>query len=506
MQNISMDSPPPGADDFPIVITTMPAKARHYKIAFGGFIILMVVTVIMLPFATIQLPRVDAFLPVIQTVMCIVDLLTAGFLFAQYSVQPRRALLALAGGFISSGLFAFLQTLAFPRAYGPGAVIGDSLNSSSWIFIFWHTVFPLAVIVYALWKGESSAALAPRSTRVAIGITIACAVTATAGLAWVATTATGYLPSMYETETQRGHFFVFQGGYFLLLTFVAVGLLVARRHTILDQWLIVTVLAWVPTFVVTATFSAARFALGWYIGRVYALFAGSSLLFMLLTETLLLYTRLANAVVLMRRSEQHQRLLIAELDHRVKNILAQIAGVAASTRQGSRSLDDFVLSLGGRIQSMAAVHTLLSRTSWQSVGLDAVVRRELAPYTTDTNVKISGTDVMLAAGETQALAKVLHELATNAAKYGALSIPGGHVSVSWDRKPNGQEATLVLDWREADGPPVASTVRSSYGTDLIRNLIPHELGGTVDLVFAAEGVNCRIEIPVNVAVRAGWRA
>jgi len=102
MQNISMGSPPAGAgdDDFPIAITTMPAKARHYKIAFGGFIILMVVTVIMLPFATIQLPRVNAFLPVIQIVMCIVDLLTAAFLFAQYSVQPRRALLALAGGFV----------------------------------------------------------------------------------------------------------------------------------------------------------------------------------------------------------------------------------------------------------------------------------------------------------------------------------------------------------------------------------------------------------------------
>ena len=198
MPNTFVDESPAdaGADDFPIVITTMPANARHYKIAFGGFIILMVVIAILMPFATIQLPSVDAFLPVTQTVMCIVDLLTAAFLFAQYSAQPRRALLALAGGFVSSGLFAFLHTLAFPRAYGPGAVIGDNLNSSSWIFLFWHTVFPLAVIVYALWKDESGAARRPRrSTGVAIGITIACAVTTTAGLIWVATTATGYLPT-----------------------------------------------------------------------------------------------------------------------------------------------------------------------------------------------------------------------------------------------------------------------------------------------------------------------
>jgi two-component sensor histidine kinase len=481
----------------------MPARARHYKIAFGGFIILMVVVAIMIPFATIQIPAVDAFIPVIQTVMCIVDLLTSAFLFAQYSVQPRRSLLALAGGFVSSGLFAFLQTLAFPRAYGPGAVIGDNLNSASWIFIFWHTVFPLAVIVYALWKDEPGTALGPRqSTGVTIGITIICAITATVGLTWVATTATGYLPNMYETETKRTYFVVVESTCLSLLIVIALGVLFVRRRTILDQWLIVTVLAWLPNLLVTATFSITRFTLGWYIARVYALFAGSSLLFVLLMETLLLYTRLANAVVLMRRSEQHQRLLIAELDHRVKNVLAQVDGVVTSTNQGSRSIGDFIRSLRGRIQSMAAAHTLLSESSWRSVGLDALVRIELAPYMTGGNVKISGTDVMLTPAETQALAKVLHELTTNAAKYGALSIPGGKVSVSWTHKRNGPAATLILEWRETGGPSPMSKVQSSYGTDLIRDLIPHELGGTVDLVFEAEGVNCKIEVPLE-AVNPG---
>ena len=148
---------------------------------------------------------------------------------------------------------------------------------------------------------------------------------------------------------------------------------------------------------------------------------------------------------------------------------------------------------------MAAAHTLLSECSWHSVALDNLVLTELAPYATDTNVKITGTDVMLSSAETQALAKVLHELATNAAKYGALSIPGGEVSVSWDRKPNGQKAILMLEWRELGGPPVASKIQSSYGTDLIRNLTPHELGGRVDLAFVKEGVNCRIEIPLKQA-------
>src|SRR5499426_58369 len=198
-----------------------------------------------------------------------------------------------------------------------------------------------------------------------------------------------------------------------------------------------------------------------------------------------------------KRIERHQELLVAELDHRVKNILAQVAVVAVSTRQGSHSIDEFLGSLNGRIQSMAAAHILLSKSGWQSVGLDALVRHQLAPYATDTNIAISGTDIMLPAAEVQAVAKVLHELATNAAKYGALSIPAGHVSVNWECKPNGNGTNLSIDWQELNGPTVKSEGQSGYGTDLIRHLIPHELGGKVDLAFASDGVSCRIEIPIG---------
>jgi PAS domain S-box-containing protein len=200
-----------------------------------------------------------------------------------------------------------------------------------------------------------------------------------------------------------------------------------------------------------------------------------------------------------RQVEQHQELLVAELDHRVKNILAQVAVVAASTRQGSRSIDEFLRSLNGRIHSMAAAHTLLSKSGWESVGLDALVRNQLAPYATDTNITISGTDIMLTAAEVQALARVLHELVTNAAKHGALSIPGGRVSVNWDRKPNGDGTNLSIVWQELDGPTMKSEAQSGYGTTLIRDLIPHELGGKVDLVLASEGVSCQIEIPIRQA-------
>jgi two-component sensor histidine kinase len=336
-----------------------------------------------------------------------------------------------------------------------------------------------------------------RSTGITIVIAIACVVMATAGLSWVATAGAEYLPSLYETATKRAPFAKIVSLYLALLTTIALALLFVRRNTILDQWLILTLLGWLPTFLAGIALAAMRFSLGWYMARVYALLAGSSLLFVLLTEALFLYKRLANAVVLLRREREHQALLVAELDHRVKNILAQVAVVASSTRQSSRSIDEFLQSLNGRIQSMAAAHTLLSKTGWQGVSLDALVRNQLAPYAVGTNVTISGTDVTLPYAQIQALAKVLHELATNAAKYGALSIPSGQISVSWDRNADREGINLVLVWREFGGPPVASEVQSSYGINLIRNLIPHELGGKVDLVFAAEGVSCRIEIPIK---------
>jgi PAS domain S-box-containing protein len=211
-----------------------------------------------------------------------------------------------------------------------------------------------------------------------------------------------------------------------------------------------------------------------------------------------MFTGVVRDITERRETEEHQKLLIAELDHRVKNILAEVAAVARSTRQGSHPSEEFLQALDGRIQSMAAAHGLLSENSWEGVDLAALVRNQLAPYSTSENITISGTDVILSAAEIRATARVLHELVTNAAKHGALSNPSGHVTVNWDRRPNGQATeNLVLEWRELGGPPASANGTSGYGTTLIRNLVPHELGGKVDLVLAAEGVSCKIEFPLS---------
>jgi PAS domain S-box-containing protein len=196
--------------------------------------------------------------------------------------------------------------------------------------------------------------------------------------------------------------------------------------------------------------------------------------------------------------EEHQRTLLAELDHRAKNALATVSAVVSHTWQGSRSVADFVAALDGRIRSMTTTHELLSSGRWQGVSLTELVRGELAPYVTRYNTEFNGPDVLLKPEAGQAMAMVLHELATNAAKYGALSTKNGRVSIRWDRHLNGRpQSHLVFEWQEIGGPPVVALGKSSYGTSTIRDLIPYEFGGTVDFVLAPEGVQCRLELPAE---------
>jgi two-component sensor histidine kinase len=147
---------------------------------------------------------------------------------------------------------------------------------------------------------------------------------------------------------------------------------------------------------------------------------------------------------------------------------------------------------------MASTHELLSSRHLQGIPLAELVRRELAPYATSGNTNIDGPDVVLSAEAGQTLAMVFHELTTNAAKFGALSAGTGHVSVRWSLVRNGHaESWLCIEWEESDGPTVTQPNRSGFGTSAVRELIPYELGGAVDLMYLPEGVRCKMQIPAH---------
>jgi two-component sensor histidine kinase len=196
------------------------------------------------------------------------------------------------------------------------------------------------------------------------------------------------------------------------------------------------------------------------------------------------------------RQARREASLMAELEHRVKNMLAVVTAVIERAREDTQSKEQFVASLRGRIHSMASAQALLSESRWRGVNLTSLIRAELAPYATATNTNLDGPTIHLRPEATHAVAMVMHELATNAAKYGALSQPDGQVSVRWRlaaKPPAG--SVLEIQWEETGGPAVTGPERQGYGSGVVRDLLSYELGGKVDLKFAPLGVRCSIELP-----------
>ena len=229
---------------------------------------------------------------------------------------------------------------------------------------------------------------------------------------------------------------------------------------------------------------------------------------LLLVARLLTQQALEDSVALRWFEEQAsiRNSLTRELNHRVKNTLANVLSIVALTRRRATSLEDFADGLDGRVRALSATHDLLTRSEWGTTPLRAVLEAEMAPYAggTEAMLELDGPDGLeLAPNDALSLGLAIHELATNAAKYGALSVPGGKVSVSW-RSSDGKIAEL--DWVESGGPPVTPPSSRGFGTDLIEKIVAHELRSPVDLRFDRDGVKCSLRVPLRLPVEFAMRA
>ena len=188
--------------------------------------------------------------------------------------------------------------------------------------------------------------------------------------------------------------------------------------------------------------------------------------------------------------------LTRELNHRVKNTLANVLSIVSLTRRRSDSLDDFAEGIDSRIRALSATHDLLTQSEWGTTPVRSVVSVELAPYTNDEDheLLIDGPEVELAPNDALSLGLALHELATNAAKYGALSVSGGKVDIQWELV---NDSLARIEWTESKGPQVKLPGKRGFGTDLIEKIVAHELRHPVELEFAPEGVRCTLLVPVR---------
>jgi two-component sensor histidine kinase/CheY-like chemotaxis protein len=199
-----------------------------------------------------------------------------------------------------------------------------------------------------------------------------------------------------------------------------------------------------------------------------------------------------------KRVELRTRLLVAELSHRVKNTLMTVVSLARQTLRRSTTLEAFEHAFMGRLQSLAAAHALLLRSNWEDMDLAELVAESLKPFRRRDggNIVASGQPVLLPPRLALTLNLILHELATNAAKYGSLSVEQGRVEIAWSVE-TGDARRLLLTWRETGGPPVPDVRPAGFGTTLIRRSAGFEMGGDVAIEFEKAGVVCRLDLPLD---------
>jgi PAS domain S-box-containing protein len=199
-----------------------------------------------------------------------------------------------------------------------------------------------------------------------------------------------------------------------------------------------------------------------------------------------------------KEGEAHLRLLMRELTHRSKNLLAVIQAMARQTARHAGSIDGFLEQFSARLQALARSHDLLVQEEWHGVSLNELVRSQLAPYYdhSTSQITLNGPTVMLRPEAAQSLGLALHELAINAVRYGALSAPSGRVSIAWTWQPQREPPVVEILWVESGGPAVGPPAERGFGSLVVERNLARALEADVDLSFGADGVSCRITVPI----------
>jgi two-component system CheB/CheR fusion protein len=201
--------------------------------------------------------------------------------------------------------------------------------------------------------------------------------------------------------------------------------------------------------------------------------------------------------------EAELRRLMRELQHRVKNMLANVTALINQAQRQAGDTPAVMETLSKRIRALANTHNLLTATNWRPALLKEILAPELTDIYGNERVHLVGPPVRLNARATLGMSMVVHELSTNAAKYGSLSQPGGTVEILWQRTDRGEGEKFIFEWIERGGPAVSQPTRTGYGSDLIDLTVRGTLGGTIDKFFELSGFRCVVTVPIEKALGDG---
>jgi signal transduction histidine kinase len=326
------------ANEFEFSIATVPPTARERRLATALIIVLFIVFSVTAPFAATQLARIDSFVPAVEAINFVTDLVTAGLLFSKFPIIGLRAVLVLAAGYLFSALTIIPHAVSYPGVLTvSGGLFGSGLQTTPWLYTFWHLGFCVAVLVYASVKDGKHEYVAPSSRPSAVLWSIALVVSLVCALTWVAVAGEKFLPRLVVDNVHFSPLANYLTAATLFTSLIALVVLKLRQKSILDLWLSVAMVATVAEQAIVSLFIASRFSVGFYSSRMFSVVVSTIVLIALLSETINLYARLSRANKKLQRAHENKltnvAAAVAAISHEIRQPLAAISTNSAAARR-----------------------------------------------------------------------------------------------------------------------------------------------------------------------------
>lgn len=318
-----------------VSLLTVRPTLRQTQIATGVALTLLAGLGASTPFADTPLPRIDSFIPAVESVVILTDFITSILLFSQSRIARSRALLALACGYLFTSLIVVSHILTFPGAFSPGGLFGAGLQTAGWLYVFWHLGLATAIVVYAFLKnGESEVDPARTESSHSIALGGAIAISVALGLTVLVTAGQQILPAVFVDPMNLAplarYILAFNG---LVCAVALAGLWGQRQRSALDLWLMVVTLALISEVVSNALLISARFTFGWYASRLFAIATSTIVLTILIQETVMLYGRMARSNATLLRERKNKLLNLEALAGAIRHEVGQPLAAAGLNAQ-----------------------------------------------------------------------------------------------------------------------------------------------------------------------------
>ena len=324
----------------PALISALPPSRAQKRAALFAALVLVALFLVVLPFARVRLDQLNVFIPIAATIMFITDSITAALLYAHFAVLRSRALLVLASGYFFTALVVVAYALTFPGAFAPAGLLGAGLQTPGWLFGVWHMGLPATIVAYVL-LGKLPAELQPVriSVRVAVITSIVVVIALVCGVTWFMTVHEDKLPVLVLSIIDQGGVVHMVSAVMFGLCVAAFVLLLFSRRSVLDLWLLIVSLAWLLSSILM-NLVGYRFDVAWYANRTFAVMSATFVLFVLLSESTMLYARLALSVLAQRREREGRLMTLDAMSAAIAHEMKQpISAIVTNADAGLRFLD-----------------------------------------------------------------------------------------------------------------------------------------------------------------------